>query len=415
MSRKKDLEESEVIDINKEVDSLKLSRMIIQDLNRDSEEKTAWCLATDLDNPTTVREFISTGSTILDYLIANRRNGGVAVGKLTEIVGEEASGKSLIAAHLIAETQRRGGIAIYIDTENAANEDFMKQVGVNTKEMVYAQPGTVEEVGDLIEKTIIRVRTKAPTKLVLIVWDSIAGTPPKAEVEGTYDANSHMGLLGKALALMMRKITQTLGKERICLVFCNQLKYKIGVSYGDPMFAPGGKAVPFHASTRVRLTRSAQLKEGKKKDTSDAGMAGDENGKGAVYGINTIAKVIKSRLGPPLRQCRFDITFAFGIDDVGSWYTLLHERGEITKSDGWSYLTSFKGKENVKHPDWGHMFRESRWTEEVNGNAALKEHVLNLLEKHLVVKYDAKEIKDLNLDPDSLMDVEAVADEVKGG
>jgi hypothetical protein len=272
----------------------------------------------------------------------------------------------------------------------------------------------VEEVGDLIEKTIIKVRTKAPTKLVLIVWDSIAGTPPKAEIEGSYDANSHMGLLGKALALMMRKITQTLGKERIALVFTNQLKYKIGVSYGDPMFAPGGKAVPFHASTRVRLTKSVQLKEGKKKDTSSEGAAGDENGKGAVYGINTIAKVIKSRLGPPLRQCRFDITFAYGIDDVGSWFTLLHERGEITKADGWCYLTSFKGKENVKHPDWGHMFRESAWTGEVNGNAALKEHVLNLLEKHLVVKYDAKEIKDLNLDPDSLLDVQAVADEVKG-
>ena len=414
MRRKKEEEEAEVVDINKEVDSLKLSRMLINDLNKDAEEKTAWCLATDLDNPTTVKEFISTGSTILDYLIANRRDGGVAVGKLTEIVGEEASGKSLIAAHLIAETQRRGGIAVYIDTENAANEDFMKQIGVNTKELVYAQPGTVEEVGDLIEKTIIKVRTKAPTKLVLIVWDSIAGTPPKAEVEGTYDANSHMGLLGKALALMMRKITQTLGKERIALVFTNQLKYKIGVSYGDPMFAPGGKAVPFHASTRVRLTKSVQLKEGKKTDTSSAGEAGDENGKGAVYGINTIAKVIKSRLGPPLRQCRFDITFAHGIDDVKSWFTLLHERGEITKSDGWCYLTSYKGKENPKHPDWGHMFRESKWNEEILSSKELTEHVKNLLEKHLVVRYDQKEIKDLDLDPDSLLDNEAVADAAKG-
>lgn len=412
--------EKEETNVKEETDSLKLSKLLIREFNNSSDEKVAWCLATDLDNPTTVKEFISTGSTLLDYLIANRRNGGVAVGKLTEIVGEEASGKSLIAAHLIAECQRRDGIAIYIDTENAANSDFMRQVGVNIEQMVYLQPGTVEEVGEDIEKTILKVRTKAPNKLVLIVWDSIAGTPPQAEIEGNYDAQSHMGLLGKAMALMMRKLTQTLGKERIALVFTNQLKYRIGVSYGDPMFAPGGKAVPFHASTRIRLTRSVQLKEGKKR-----GEETGEDVKGAVYGIHTLAKVIKSRLGPPLRKCEFDITFAFGIDDETSWFDYLHSVGEIEKADGWCYYSSYpsgktvkkKDKDNPKKEieyDRGLQFREKQWREKLKEDQKFREKILDDLEKHLVIKY-GETPKDIDLDPESLLDNEAVVEAVANG
>lgn len=400
MSKKEKERKEAEVDVSTEQDSLKLSKLLIKEFNKDSDEKMAWCLATDLDNPTEVREFISTGSTLLDYIIANRKGGGVPVGKLTEICGEEASGKSLVCAHLIAECQRRGGIAIYIDTENAAHPGFMKQVGVNIEQLVYLQPGTIEEVGMAIEKTIIQVRTKAPNKLVLIIWDSVAGTPSQAEIEGTFDPNDRIGVTAKALAKMMRKLTQSWGKERIAMVFTNQLKVKIGVMYGDPMQTPGGKAIPYHASVRVRLTRGGNEADDKTK---------------VVWGVKTSAKVIKSRLGPPLRKCNFDITFSHGIDDVASWFEYLHTVGEVTKSDGWCYLTNFKGKTNPKHPEWGHMFREKGWTEELAGNHELKEFVLGLLDKHLIVRYDQKEIKDLDLDPESLMDNQAVVDAIAHG
>src|SRR5258708_4575212 len=150
MSKKDEKEKKkEVIEADDKIESTKLSKLLINEFNKDNKAgKIAWCLATDFDNPTEVKEFISTGSTLLDYICANRENGGVPVGKLTEISGEEASGKSLVAAHLIAECQRRGGLAVYIDTENAASPGFMQQVGVDLSKMVYLQPGTVEEVGE---------------------------------------------------------------------------------------------------------------------------------------------------------------------------------------------------------------------------------------------------------------------------
>lgn len=379
-----------------DLDPTKLSKLLINEFNKGQEAgKIAWCLATDTDNPTEVKEFISTGSTLLDYIIANRKGGGVPVGKLTEISGEEASGKSLVCAHLIAECQRRGGIAIYIDTENAANPQFMEQVGVDISKMVYLQPGTVEEVGEKIEQTIIMTRSKAPNRLVLIIWDSVAGTPTKAELEGTFELNMNLQLeKSKVLSKMMTRLTQIWGKERICMVFTNQLKTKIGVMYGDPMTTPGGKAIPYHASVRIRLERG-----GNQVDPADKTKQ--------VWGVHTRAKVIKSRLGPPLRKVEFDITFASGIDDVGSWFPRLHELGEVTKSDGWCYLTSFKGKENKKHPEWGHMFRESQWEDEIKNTPGLKDHALGLLEKHMIVKY-GQTPKDIAADPESLMDAEAV-------
>lgn len=388
-----------------EQDSLKLSKLMIKEFNKDEAKvgKIAWCLATDDDNPTDVKEFISTGSTLLDYIIANKKGGGVPVGKLTEISGEEASGKSLVCAHLIAECQRRGGLAVYLDTENAANPAFMASIGVNVKELVYLQPGTVEEVGESIEKTIIMARTKAPNKLILIIWDSVAGTPPQAEIEGNYDPNERIGLQAKALAKMMRKLTQVWGRERIAMVFTNQLKIKFGVMFGDPMGTPGGKAIPYHASVRVRLERGVNLKP----------AGAEDDPKAAVYGVHTRAKTVKSRLGPPLRKAEFDITFAKGIDDETSLFHKLHQMGEIEKVSGWCYFTSFEGtKKNEKHV--GHMFREKEWSSELKEVPGMREHMLALIDKHMVVKY-GETPKDFEADPESLMDNEAVVQQIQEG
>lgn len=408
MGRKKKEENQEVetkaklSEDDKEI--ISLTKTIIRTLNKEGEDKMAWCLATDKDNPTDVKDFIHTGSTLLDYTISNRRNGGIAVGKITEIVGEEASGKSLLVTHILAETQKKGGLAVYIDEENALNPDFAKRVGLDLIKLVYLQCGYVEKVGETIESVIVKAREKDITRPITIVWDSVAATPPKAELEGDYDPNSRIGLQAKAIAKMMRKLTTTVGRERVTLVFTNQLKVKIGVMFGDPMGTSGGKAIPYHASTRVRLTRSTEEKDATQKDPS----------KGQTYGINTYAKVIKNRLGPPLRKCEFTILFASGIDDEESWFHYLHSVGEISKANGFCFMSNVpqtvivdkEGKEEVQVA--GELkFREKAWKDLVK-DPATKEHIMCLLDKHLIVTYDTKDIPDLDLDPESLMDNEAV-------
>lgn len=366
-----------------------LSKLLIKEFNKDEEKtgKLAWNLATDLDNPTEVNEWISTGSTLLDYNISNRPDGGVPVGKLTEISGEEASGKSLMAAHIIANTQKRGGLAVLADSENAYNPEFGAQVGVDNDKLVYLQPRTIEETGEAIEKVILLTRQKAKDKLVTIIWDSVAGTPSQSEIEGTYDPNERIGVTAKALAKMMRKLTQVWGKERITMVFTNQLKTKIGVMYGDPMTTPGGKAIPYHASVRIRLTRSTLEKSESETDQLEA------------LGVNTICKVVKNRCGPPLRKCRFMISFARGIEDVDSWFDHLHEMGVIKKQGGWCYLEEAFGEEK---------FREKSWADFVSKN---RDKILEILKKHMVVKFGEKP-KNMELDPESLMEVEEVAAEL---
>jgi recombination protein RecA len=384
MAKKNKIEEPEEVDVQQETDVVKLSKLLIKSFNKDEEKtgKIAWNLDSDLDNPTDVKEFISTGNTLLDYCIANKKGGGVPVGKLTEIVGEEASGKSLLCAHLAANCQKKGGVVAYIDTENAMMPEFAKQIGVDLKKMIYLQPGTVEEVDDAIVKMILMTRQKAPNQLVLIIWDSIAGTPTKVEIEGDLDLNMNQQLeKAKVLSKMMRRITQTLGKERICLVFTNQLKTKIGVMYGDPMTTPGGKAVPYHASVRIRLNRRGTEKDG---------------GDGDVTGVNTAAKLIKNRLGPPLRKCHFFISFAHGIEDAESWFELLHEKGEIEKRSGFCYVPSYNAK---------FSFRESQWVEKLKEVPEFKKWAEDKLNEHMIVRYGEKP------DPESLMEVEqTVAD-----
>ncbi len=363
-----------------------LAKFLIHEFNKGSDEPIAWNL--EDPNPTDVKEFISTGSTVLDYLIANRRDGGVPVGKITEIVGEEATGKSLMAAHIIANTQKKGGIAIYIDTENAANSDFMKRIGVDIAKLVYLQPGTIEECFEAVEKTITMARAKDTKCPVTVIWDSIAGTPPKAEIEGDYDPNSRIGLMAKALAKGMRKITGMVGREKVTLVFTNQLKVKIGVMYGDPMTTPGGKAIPYHASVRVRLTRSKEIKEEKTKE---------------VYGVRTLAKVFKSRLGPPMRKCEFNVMYRDGIDDPCSIHDTLHARGIITKAGGWDKIIGPDGHEcKFRSDDWAELVKGPGWAD----------HIQNVLELALVVKFDDTDIPDAGIDTESVLEMETLAEEM---
>lgn len=382
-----------------EAETLAISKALIKELNKDAEVKVAWSLATDKDNPTDVKEFVDTGSTLLNYQIANRRGGGAPGGKIIEIVGEEATGKSLFATQILANAQKMGGIAAYIDEENALNPEFAKRLGLNLNELIYLQCGSVEAVGEHIEKVINLARTKDVKRNITIVWDSIAATPPKAELEGDYDPNSRIGLQAKAIAKMMRKLTNTVGRERVTLVFTNQMKVKIGVMYGDPMGTPGGKAVPYHASVRIRLTRVKEIK-----DLAEQ-----------TFAIKTRAKIIKNRLGPPLRSCEFDIHFANGIDDAGSIRDYLHSVGEIEKAMGKCYLTNIPSGEITKwradkedhEGDRGFKFEEEEFAT-IWADPTMKQKIYGLLDKHLIISYDAKNIPDQHIDPESYLDNEAV-------
>lgn len=362
------------------------ARNMRSSLNKDSKnDPIAWDLTKD-DSPTHVEEWISTGSTLLDYTVSNRRNGGIPCGKITELQGEEAAGKSLLCAHLIAEIQRRGGVAVYLDTENATNTDFMRRIGVNVQELIYVQPGTIERCFEVIENVITTLRTKAPDALIGIFWDSVGNTPPQAEIEGDYDPNSRIGLGAKAMAKGLRKITGMIGKERIAMVFTQPLKFAMNGGYGDPWVTVYGKALPYFSSVRLRLTSSTKLKDPKNNE---------------IYGILTNARMMKSRLGTSNRSCKFEIHYDFGIDDEQSWFAVLHDAGLIEKADGWCYIESLPSgrvwdKKGSKHfgKDRGVSFRESEFGNLCRDGGELGARVRkwaeDMLEKLLIVKFDDK-------------------------
>lgn len=368
------------VEAPKAVDPKQTISSIRTSLNKDGDDKVTWDL-TDDDSPTHVKEWLSTGSTLLDYIISNRRNGGVPCGKITEIQGEESSGKSLVCAHLIANMQKKGGIAVYLDSENATNPDFMRRIGVDLSKLIYVQPGYIEKAFEIIEGVVLTLRAKAPNQPVLIVWDSVGNTPPKAEIEGTYDANARMGLGAKAMAIGLRKTTEMIGREQITMVFTQPLTYRMDAGlYGDPLGTKYGKALPYHSSVRVRVQSSTKLKD----------KAGD------IYGIVTNGRMIKSRLGTSHRTCKFEIHFDHGIDDEASWFLVLHEAGMITKDNGWCYLDTLPSGRLWEKPgvhlgkDRGIQFREAEFGNLCREDKRVRDWALNTLEKLLIVKYDDK-------------------------
>lgn len=363
-----------------ESDPSKLVKDLRKTFSKDDEDQISWDLSTE-ESPTSAKTFISTGSTLLDYVISNRRDGGVPTGKLTEIAGEEASGKSLIISHIIANAQKKGGIAVLMDTENAFNPAFGQQVGVDLKSLVYLQPNTIEKTFETVERIIVSARASNASCPIVIAWDGVAATPPQAEIEGGYDGNARIGLAGKALSLGMRKLTQTVGKEAITFVVTNQLKQKPGLVYGDPYYTPGGKAIPFHASVRIRLTSSTKLKDAE----------------GNIYAVHTKANCKKTRLGPPFRKCEFDIHFDRGIDDVMSWFSFFHDRKMISKSAGYCTFEELLGGEKFREKQWYEMMRDEKTR---NG-------VLDLLERNLTVVYK-------NLEDREAIEVKGEGDEIEG-
>ena len=272
---------------------------LIKSINATLKETKAYNLQND-ESPTEVKRFISTGSLLLDYIISNKKHGGIPEGRLVEISGPESSSKSLIALQILANTQKLGGIAIYLDTENATDKLLLTSLGIDLDKLVYIQPTYIEEVFQIIEHTIKKIKESGTDKPVTVVWDSVAATPPKAELDGDYEQNT-MGLGARVIAKGLRKITQFIAENRVTLVFINQLKMKIGVTmYEDPWITPYGKAIPFHASVRLRLTRK------KSSDVIDPDTK-------EYLGIGVKAKVDKNKIAPPYRSCEYTVGFYKGI------------------------------------------------------------------------------------------------------
>ena len=343
-----------------------LAHVLADSLNKQFKDtKVAYFLDGSNATPTDIKEFISTGSSVLDLAIANRPNGGVAVGRITEINGLESSGKSLIGTHILAETQKKGGVAVYIDTETSVSREWLETIGVDVSKLLYLHVETVEDIFQCIESIVTKIRESDRERLVTILVDSLAGASTKVEMEADFEKDGWATSKAIIVSKAMRKITQMIGRERIALVFTNQLRQKLGVMFGDPWTTSGGKALPFHASTRIRLKNMGQIKVGAKND---------------VIGMKCRAQIIKNRLGPPLRHADFNLYFDSGIDDMGSWLTVLKDHKLLKIAGAW-YTLEYKGKD-IK-------FQSKDFEKKIEENDGLKEYLYDKICDVSILKYQS--------------------------
>ena len=269
-------------------------------------------------------EVISTGSLGLDLAIGI---GGLPKGRIIEIYGPESSGKTTVALHAVAEAQKAGGVAAFIDAEHALDPAYAKALGVDIDSLIISQPDTGEQALEITDTLV------SSGVVDIIAVDSVAALVPKAEIEGEM-GDSHMGLQARLMSQALRKLTSSINKSKTITIFINQLREKIGVMFGNPETTTGGRALKFYSSIRIDVRRIDSIKQG------------DE-----IIGNRTRAKIVKNKVAPPFRQCEFDIMYGQGISKVGELVDLAANIDVIKKSGSWYSYNDNKlgqGRENVK-------------------------------------------------------------------
>ena len=292
-------------------------------------------------------DVIPSGSLSLDI---NLGIGGYPKGRIVEIYGPESSGKTTFALHAIAEAQKRGGRAAFIDAEHALDPSYAAKIGVNTDELLLSQPDNGEQALEICEAL---VRSGA---ISVIVIDSVAALVPQAEIEGEM-GDSHVGLQARLMSQALRKLSGIISKTNTVAIFINQLREKVGVMFGNPETTPGGRALKFYSSVRLEIRRSEQIKEG-----TD------------IIGNKTNVKVVKNKMAPPFKNCTVDIMYGEGVSKEGELVDLATEAKIIEKSGAWYAYNGEKlgqGKENVKE-----LFKT---------NIKLKEEIEKKVRKHFQI------------------------------